>query len=86
MYRLVSGVLGGHMIPLQLFPHWLAAIAYATPFPAFMQFPLDLATGQATGTGVLWRVAAQVGWAAVLLGGGRVVLARATRRLVVQGG
>ena len=86
VYVVVSGLLGGHIIPVQLFPGWLAAIAYATPFPAFMQFPLDLATGQATGVGALWRVAAQVGWAAVLLLGGRVVLARATRRLVVQGG
>lgn len=86
VYVLLSGLLGGHIIPLQLFPHWLAVVAYATPFPALMQLPLDLATGQATGAGVLLRVGVQVLWAVVLLVVGRVVLARATRRLVVQGG
>lgn len=86
MYVLVSGLLAGHLIPIQLFPGWLQIIAYATPFPAMIQFPIDLVTGQATGWGVVLRVAAQVLWAVLLLGLGRLVLRRATRRLVVQGG
>lgn len=85
-YVLLSGLLGGHLIPVQLFPHWLQVVAYATPFPALMQWPVDLVTGQATGLGALGRVAAQLAWAAVLLALGRLALARATRKLVVQGG
>jgi ABC-2 type transport system permease protein len=85
-YVLASGMLGGHLIPVQLFPGWLQTVAYATPFPAMIQSPIDLVTGQAVGWGVLQRVVVQVVWALGLLGLGRVVLARATRRLVVQGG
>ena len=85
-YVLVSGLLAGHIIPIQLFPHWLQIVAYATPFPAIIQWPIDLVTGQATGWGVVARVAAQLGWALVLLLAGRLVLRRATDKLVVQGG
>lgn len=85
-YVLVAGLLGGHLIPVQLFPGWLQAVAYATPFPAIIQWPIDLVTGQATGWRALGVVTAQLAWAVALLGLGRVVLSRATRRLVVQGG
>jgi len=85
-YVLVSGLLAGHLIPIQLFPGWLQAVAYATPFPAMIQWPIDLVTGQATGGRAVLVVAAQLGWAVVLLGLGRLVVGRATKRLVVQGG
>jgi ABC-2 type transport system permease protein len=86
LYVLLSGLLGGHLIPVQLFPHWLQVVAYATPFPALMQAPIDLVTGQATGWTAVGHLASQVAWALAMLGLGRLVLARATRRLVVQGG
>ena len=86
LYVLVSGLLGGHLVPVQLFPGRLQAVAYATPFPAMVQFPIDLVTGQATGLEAAGAVAAQLAWAVGLLLAGRLVLARATRRLEVQGG
>lgn len=86
LYVLVCGMLGGHLIPVQLFPDWLRTLAYATPFPAIVQTPIDLVTGLATGVEVATKVAVQLVWAVALLGLGRLVLARATRRLVVQGG
>lgn len=86
LYVLVAGLLGGHLIPVQLFPHWLQVLAYATPFPAMMQSPLDLVTGQATGAEAALEVLVQLAWTVGLLLAGRVVLARATRKLVVQGG
>jgi ABC-2 type transport system permease protein len=86
LYVLVSGLLGGHLIPVQMFPGWLQAVAYATPFPALMQMPIDLVTGQAVGWAAVGHVAVQLGWAVALLALGRVVLAAATKRLVVQGG
>lgn len=85
-YVLVSGLLAGHLIPVQLFPAWLQAVAYATPFPAMIQWPIDLVTGQATGGRAVLIVTAQLGWAMVLMAVGRMVLRRATKRLVAQGG
>lgn len=86
LYVLVSGVLGGHLVPVHFFPDWLQAVAYATPFPAMVQTPVDLVTGQAEGTEAAGLVAAQAGWAVGVLLLGRVVLVRATRKLVLQGG
>lgn len=86
LYVLVSGLLAGHLVPVQMFPDWLRQVAYATPFPALVQTPIDLVTGQAAGTRAVGLVAAQVAWAVAMLLVGRIVLARATRKLVVQGG
>ena len=86
LYVLVSGSLGGHLVPVQFFPDWLQAVAYATPFPSMVQTPIDLLTGQAAGAEAAGLVLAQVAWAAGVLLLGRLVQARATRKLVVQGG
>ncbi len=86
VYVLISGLLGGHLIPVQLFPQWMQVLAYATPFPSIVQSPIDLVTGQASGREAALLVAVQLGWALALLALGRVVLRRAARRLVVQGG
>jgi len=76
----------GLVVPVQLFPTWLKVVAYSTPFPFLLQAPTDLVTGQAQGWQAVGSVAAQLGWCVVLLGLGRLVLSRATEKLVVQGG
>jgi ABC-2 type transport system permease protein len=86
IYVITVGLLCGLTIPVQLFPTWLKVIAYATPFPWLLQAPCDLATGQVQGWAAVGTIAAQLGWALVILAAGRLVLARATRKLVVQGG
>jgi ABC-2 type transport system permease protein len=86
VYVLISGLLGGHMIPVQLFPGWMQVVAYSTPFPSIIQTPIDLVTGQATGWDAAHLVGVQLAWVVLLLVLGRLVLKRATRRLVVQGG
>jgi ABC-2 type transport system permease protein len=86
VYVLTSNLLCGLILPLQLFPTWLHTVAYATPFPSILQSPTDLVTGQATGLGAVVEVAVQAVWAVAVLGLGRLVLARAVHKLVVQGG
>jgi ABC-2 type transport system permease protein len=85
-YVLAMNLLCGLIIPVQLFPTWMQVVAYATPFPWLLQAPCDLATGQAEGWRAVGTVAAQLAWSVVLLAAGRVVLARGTRKLEVQGG
>jgi ABC-type uncharacterized transport system permease subunit len=51
-----------------------------------LQGPTDLVTRQAEGWAAVGIIAAQLGWCVVLLGLGRLVLRRATEKLVVQGG
>jgi ABC-2 type transport system permease protein len=85
-YVLTSNVLCGLLVPVHFLPGWLQAVAYATPFPAMLQTPLDLATERATGAAALGLVAAQVAWAVGLLAVAVWVFARGTRKLVLQGG
>ncbi len=83
LYGAVSAVLAGLAIPIAFFPGWARAAIWATPFPAIIQAPIDIALG--TGT-VLLLLAHQLIWAVALLAAGRLVLARAVRTLVIQGG
>ncbi|MEX2100150.1 MAG: ABC-2 family transporter protein [Acidimicrobiia bacterium] len=76
----------GFVIPVSFFPSWLADIAHVLPFVAIVQLPIELFLGLHPTGGVAGVLAIQVFWAVVLLVGGRVVLARATQRVVVQGG
>jgi ABC-2 type transport system permease protein len=88
--KLISGVcamfLSGLTLPLNLFPGWFGTLVNALPWAAFVQVPIDVYLGQHTGTDLLAALGFQVLWAVVLLGVGTFVLARATRKVVVQGG
>ena len=86
LYTSVSAFLCGLFVPVAWFPGWLHTIALATPFPWMVQAPSDVLTGRVDGAGLLAVLAVQLGWLAAVVLAGRVVLARASRRLVVQGG
>jgi ABC-2 type transport system permease protein len=86
LYMVSSNVLCGLILPVPWFPGWLQAVAAATPFPSMLQTPVDVVSGRVVGWDAVESVAVQVLWLAATLGVGRVVLARATRKLVVQGG
>jgi ABC-2 type transport system permease protein len=64
----------------------MRVIAAASPFPSMLQAPVDVLSGRVAGWSALETVAVQAFWLVVMLGLGRVVLRRALRRLVVQGG
>jgi len=76
----------GFLVPVNFFPTWLADVAYALPFVAILQLPLDIFLGTTSGAEVLGVLAVQAAWGIAVLGLGRMVLTRATRKVVVQGG
>lgn len=80
VYGSVAGVLCGLTVPLAFFPDAVRTALYATPFPALLQTPIDVFTER---DGVAHLLAHQLLWTALLLLAGQLVLARATRRLVV---
>jgi ABC-2 type transport system permease protein len=86
LYMVASTVLSGLIIPVHWFPAWLGTLASLTYFPSILQTPVDVLSGRAQGADALGLLAVQVAWLAVTLAAGRLVLRRATRRLVVQGG
>lgn len=86
LYMVGSNVLSGLIVPVHWFPGWMRVIAAASPFPSMLQAPVDLLSGRVAGWSAVETVAVQVFWLVAMLGLGRVVLRRALRRLVVQGG
>jgi ABC-2 type transport system permease protein len=78
-------VLGGLMLPLELYPHWLQTIAKLTPFPYLLAGPAGFLI-HAPGYGAFTLAACLVAWAAVLWLLVELLFWRATRALQLSGG
>ena len=78
--------LSGMIIPLAFFPDALEAIAWALPFAAMVQAPIEVFLGHVEGWTLAGLLALQAAWTLVLLAAGRAVFAAGTRKLVLQGG
>lgn len=76
----------GAIIPLPFFPDKMRAIMEVLPFAAMQNVPLRVYSGDLQGEAALRAVALQILWLAVLVGLGQAVMARAERKLAVQGG
>ena len=76
----------GMAIPLRFMPHALRELCYALPFGSIIQTPVDIWLGKRQGSALIGVVGLQVFWALALLAVGQLVLRRATRKVVVQGG
>jgi ABC-2 type transport system permease protein len=77
------GIGAGLVLPLQIYPDRLGAVLLLTPFAALIQLPNEVLLER---RGVLGVWALQVFWIAVVAALTAVVLQRATRKLVIQGG
>jgi ABC-2 type transport system permease protein len=86
LYLVLSTLLSGMLIPVPWFPDWLLGIAQASPFPAMLQIPVDILSGRLDPGTAGSALAQQTGWFLALVVAGRLVLARAVRKLVIQGG
>ncbi len=81
-----STFFSGQIMPLAFFPDWLETVAWALPFAAMVQAPIEVFLGHARGLELAGLLALQAFWAAALLLLGRAVLGAGMRKLVVQGG
>jgi len=87
--QLVGGmcfILSGLVIPLPLFPDWAQWVLNVLPFRGLMDVPARLYSGNLPASHALPLFAHQMAWTLALIALGRWLLARGTRRLVVQGG
>lgn len=83
---LMSVLLSGFLVPLALWPDGLRAVVALLPFAAMVAIPIDVFLGKLQGADLLAALALQAFWAVALLAAGRLVLAAALHKLVVQGG
>jgi ABC-2 type transport system permease protein len=68
MNHFISGLLGGAMLPLELFPDWGVSLLAYTPFAYLYHFPVRILTGHIS-TPQLWLgIGAMSGWILILCG------------------
>lgn len=79
-------LLSGNLLPLALLPDGWQRALLLQPLAGLTDIPMRLYMGQATGVHAAALLALQGFWAAVLVGLGRVLMARTMRRLEIQGG
>ena len=78
--------LSGLYFPVVIFPDTAEAVVRALPFVAMVQLPIELFLGKHRGADAAWVLLTQLAWLVALELAGRLVLARAVRRVVVHGG
>jgi len=88
--RIIVGVaadfLSGGYVPVPFFPDTLRFIVELSPFGAMQNMPLLIFSGYLTGAELLRGLSLQVFWIAALMLIGRVLMRRALRKVIVQGG
>ena len=82
-HNVLMSMLTGMNVPIAFFPKSIATVLRALPWYQTIQAPIDVFLGKGNALSTLML---QAVWMIAMLLVGRVVLARATRRLVVQGG
>ena len=78
--------LSGMIVPLPFFPDWAQTIIAFMPFRGLVDLPFRLYSGHIPPSQAASVLAQQVTWSLGLILLGHRLLARGTRRLVVQGG
>jgi ABC-2 type transport system permease protein len=87
--RLVPGVVSvfsGLVVPLPLFPELLQPLLFWQPFRGLADVPFRFWTGHLAVADAPVELALQAFWVLAFVVAGRVLLASAVRRMVVQGG
>lgn len=86
MKRVVVDLFSGLIIPISLFPGWLADIMGFLPFQAITYLPGSVFTGRIQGVGIWHVLGIQVLWFLILLIPMVLLYRMSRKRLFVQGG
>ena len=79
-------ICSGMVVPLPLFPTWSQPIFRALPFHAIVDAPFRIYSGNIVGTELATVFVLQVVWIVAYIVVGKRLMAKGSRRLVVQGG
>lgn len=82
----LTGLLGGEVVPLVLFPAFLQPLVYATPFAAMFSTPLLIYVGAIGPDRYLAALGTQLFWLVVLGTLSTLIWRAGAKRIVVQGG
>jgi ABC-2 type transport system permease protein len=80
------GVFAGYLIPLELFPRWLAIVARFLPFRYMLAFPVEMIVGMTPRRAALAELAVQWLFVVVLALAARATWRLGLRRFAAYGG
>ncbi len=82
----VTDLLSGSFLPLQLWPDWAQGLLYWQPFAGLLDFPLRFYVGTMA-PGMVWQaVGIQLIWIIAFVAAGKALMSRSLRHVVIQGG
>ena len=84
-YAIIT-LFSGMLVPIALWPDWLAHIGAWLPFGGLIDVPFSIYLGKITGNAIWIAIGKQLMWVAFFVGCGRVLLRRGFSKLVIQGG
>ena len=76
----------GAVIPIPFFPSWLQPVINALPFASMQNTPFLIYTGHLSPVQALQSMGLQLIWLVALLALGRLLMKKATTKVVIQGG
>jgi ABC-2 type transport system permease protein len=83
---MVAVLFSGFLVPIAMWPDGIRDVVYVLPFASMVAIPIDVFLGKLQGADLVAALALQAFWAVAMLALGRLVLAAALHKLVVQGG
>ena len=82
----VADFLTGQVIPLPFFPEKIRRVVELLPFATMQDAPLRIYVGHINGAGIWQTILLQLFWILVMGFGGRMLMNKALKNVVVQGG
>ncbi|HYH02910.1 MAG TPA: ABC-2 family transporter protein, partial [Bacillota bacterium] len=84
--RALVEICSGVLIPFEFLPLWLKEIVNYLPFQGMAYIPISIYTGRITGTAIYCNLAAQLGWAVMILLIAQLIWNAASRQVTINGG
>lgn len=85
-YNALVRFFAGQMVPLWLFPGYIATLADILPFKSIYFIPMSIYIGKLSGSSAMESIIFQLIWLSILMLIGRLAWIRVHAKLVVQGG
>lgn len=83
---MIADFFAGGLVPLPLLPDYLTKYIYLSPFAGMQNAPFRIYTGGIQGNEAIKTILLQLFWAAVLIIFGKLIMSKAMKKVIVQGG
>ncbi|GFP77405.1 ABC transporter permease [Clostridium fungisolvens] len=83
---MLADFLSGGLVPLPLLPDWFTKYINFLPFASMQNTPFRIYSGSVSSVDALYRLILQFIWLLMLVGLGKIMIKKALKNVVVQGG